>query len=255
MKTPLLISIAMVFLVCHGYSEDFDASEVDTYPVLKVGSQKIEIDASFNDWVLADKTLVMGEDTWEEFGGDWDGDEDLTAYLKVVYDEENLYFALQVKDDEYVPGGANPWDNDGIQMAIDASAGKMPAGWPNATTHLYNFSIQNGWMGETGPFLGDAIIEMDRDEGKKETLFEWQMPAEIFADSKTELTPGMEIAFAIIINDSDEDAPGQKGWVGWGNHTIVHGKNPEEMQTLVLDRNTMPVTPRDRATILWADIK
>lgn len=52
------------------------------------------------------------------------------------------------------------------------------------------------------------------------------MPTEIFAKKGTVLKADMEIAFAIIVNDSDKNAPGQAGWVGWGNQTIVFGKKP-----------------------------
>ena len=108
---------------------------------------------------------------------------------------------------------------------------------------------------ETGPSLGAAEIEMLRDDDKKQTLFEWRMPGDIIGGRGTEFTAGMEMAFAIIANDSDENAKGQKGWVGWGNHTIVHGKNPEEMQTLVLSPQPMPVHARGKLPTTWGTLK
>jgi len=158
-----------------------------------------------------------------------------------------------------VAEGGGFWENDGPQMAIDSSAGVIPAGWPNATTHLYNFSIKDGWNKETGPFLGDAEIAMRRDDATKMNLFEFRMPVEIIAAAGTQLVPDMEIAFAIIINDSDLNAKGQAGWVGWGSHTIVYGKNPEEMRTLVLTDDTMglasAVEPISKLTTAWGAIK
>jgi hypothetical protein len=65
----------------------------------------------------------------------------------------------------------------------------------------------------------------------------------------------MEIAFAIIANDSDPGAEGQTGWIGWGNHTIVFGKNPEEMQTLVLQNDVLPVDAAGRLATMWGDLK
>lgn len=222
------------FFVSSAYSERVNAEDTDRYIVLDRGDVEIKIDANFDDWKLAENVLVMGEKTWEPLGGNWDGPDDLTAELRILYDKSNLYFALQVKDDNYVAEGGGFWENDGPQLAIDTSAGKIAAGWPNATTHLYNFSIKDGWQKETGPHLGDAEIVMRRDEANKMNLFEWRMPVDIIAAPGTELKAGMEIAFAIIVNDSDLDAKGQTGWVGWGNHTIVFGKNPEEMKTIVL---------------------
>jgi len=59
----------------------------------------------------------------------------------------------------------------------------------------------------------------------------------------------------LSFNDSDQDAKGQKGWVGWGNHTIVYGKNPEEMQTLVLGTPITAVNARGKLTTTWETLK
>ena len=250
-----IIAFALALALPHAHAAKINAADVDKFAVLQRGSFKIVIDANLKDWALDDQILFMGEDTWEALGGSWKGDDDLSAELKILYDEDSLYFGMLVSDDDYVAKGANPWDNDGPQMAIDSSAGKIPAGWPNATTHLYNFSVANGWLQETGPFMGDAEIEMARDDDNEQTIFEWRMPIDIFADRGFKLEPKVEIAFAIIINDSDKDAEGQTGWVGWGNNTIVFGKNPEEMKTLVLEAKAMPVEPKDKLAITWGAIK
>lgn len=260
-KLGILFVVVSIFslIVSSAYSQRVNAEDTDKYIVLDRGDVEIKIDANFDDWKLVQNVLVMGEKTWEPLGGNWDGPDDLTAELRIVYDKNNLYFALQVKDDNYVAEGGGFWENDGPQIAIDTSAGKIPAGWPNATTHLYNFSIKDGWQKETGPFLGDAEIQMRRDEATKQNLFEWRMPVDIIAKPGTELKPGMEIAFAIIVNDSDLDAKGQTGWVGWGNHTIVFGKNPEEMKTLVLSdikvAQASAVSSIGKATSTWGAIK
>jgi len=251
----LIMIFALLLSFSCAYAAKVKAEDADKFTVLNRGGFAIKIDADLADWNLDDEILVMGKGTWEPLGGTWQNDADLTVELKIVFDADNLYFGMLVKDDEYIAKGANPWENDGPQMAIDPSAGKIPAGWPNASTHLYNFSIMNGWQKETGPFLGDAEIEMKRDDATKQTIFEWRMPTEIFAKRGTALKAGMEIAFAIIINDSDKDAPGQTGWVGWGSHTIVFGKNPEEMKTLSLSSKAMPVDPKDKLAVTWGAIK
>jgi hypothetical protein len=256
-KFAVLVSAVLLPPVISSvYAEEFDAAKVDKFPVLQRGDAEIKIDAAFDDWKLAKHVLVMGKETWEPFqGGTRDNDDDITARLQIVYDENNLYFALIVKDDEFVAEGGNPWENDGIQIAIDASGGKIDPGFPNGTTHLYNFSIGIPWQKEAGNWLGDATIELKRDETAKQNLFEWQMPTEIFAKKGAQLEAGMELAFAIIANDSDKNAKGQKGWVGWGSQTIVFGKNPEEMKTLVLEAETLAVDPRGKLSITWGAIK
>jgi len=255
LRYGLGIAALIAFGVGAAHAQELDAVKTKTYPVYNTGGFKIKIDAQYGDWDFAKTVLVMGKDSWEPLGGTRDNDKDITARMRAVYDANNLYFAAIVDDDEYVADGANPWENDGAQLAIDSSGGKIAAGWPNGTTHLYNFAIKNGWLKEAGPFQGDAEIQMKRDEGAKQTLFEWRMPSDIFAKKGTELKAGAQIAFAIIFNDSDKNAPGQTGWVGWGNHTIVFGKNPEEMQTLVLDAKALSVEPDGKATTTWAGLR
>ena len=253
----IMIALTHILFFAHANADEIDASKKDEYPVLNRGNEEIKIDTEFDDWKLSENVLVMGKDTWEAHqGGTWDNPDDLTAELQVVYDKDNLYFALVVTDDEYVAEGGDPWSNDGIQMAINAVTKEFPPA-PGLTgeTQLYNFSIRDGWQKENGNFLGDAEIEMERDEGAKQTLFEWRMPTEIFAKKGTELEGGMKIAFAIIANDSDEDAPGQTGWVGWGNQTIVFGKNPEQMKTLVLSSETLAVHANGKLTTTWGALK
>jgi hypothetical protein len=232
-----------------------DAADVSTFPVVGRGPLEIEIDLEFDDWRLANETLFAGGDTWEALGGTWDGDDDLSATLQVVWEPAGLFFKLIVTDDEYVHEGGNPWENDGIQMAIDASAGEVPAGAVPPTTHLYNFGIADGWIAEAGDFQGEAEIMMDRDDAATENQFEWYMPVEIFAEDGTELSAGMEIAFAFIANDSDPGAEGQTGWIGWGPNTIVHGKNPEEMQTLELMSDVLAVDAGGKLATAWSTLK
>ncbi len=233
-----------------------DAADVGEFPVVGRGPMEMEIDLEFDDWRLANEVLFSGGDTWEPWqGGTWDGDDDLSATLQVVWESAGLFFKLIVTDDEFIAEGGNPWENDGIQMGIDASAGELPAGAVPPTMHLYNFGIADGWRPEAGDFQGDAEIMMERDDAAGENQFEWYMPTEIFAEKGTELSAGMEIAFAYIANDSDPGAEGQTGWIGWGPNTIVHGKSPEEMQTLVLQSAVLPVDAGGKLATAWGAMK
>lgn len=260
----IMVVLATMLLFANADADEINAAEVEEYEVLNRESHEIVCDAEFDDWELHQSILVMGEDTWEPWaGGTRSNDKDLTARLRVLYDVENLYFALEVDDDDYVAEGGNPWENDGVQMAIDGTNEDFPppGGLNGTTTQLYNFAIINGWQAEAGQFMGDVEVDspegivMVRDKAAKQTLFEWRLPVELFADDDLELEAGKKIAFAIIINDSDDDAKGQCGWVGWGNHTIVHGKNTEEMKALVLSSEGLAVDAIDKLATTWGKIK
>ena len=101
---------------------EHDAADVGSYPVVGRGPIEMDIDLEFDDWRLANEVLVMGGDTWEPLGGTWDDEDDLSGTLQIVWEPEGLFLKLIVTDDEFVAEGGNPWENDGIQMAIDASA-------------------------------------------------------------------------------------------------------------------------------------
>ena len=134
--TTILI---MLFSVSFTIAAKINAADTSKYDVLSRGPYVIKIDAKLDDWVKAENILFMGKETWEPLGGTWNNNNDLSAELRIIYDKDNLYFALQVWDDEYIAEAGNPWENDGVQFAIDSSAGQIPPGFPNATTHLYNF--------------------------------------------------------------------------------------------------------------------
>ncbi len=251
----LIVGLITILSASFALAVIIDAADAKSYEVLNRGPYPIKIDAKLDDWARAENILFMGKDTWEPLGGTLKNENDLSAELRIVYDVDNLYFGLQVKDDEYVAETANPWENDGVQIAIDASGGKVPPGFPNASTHLYNFDIKGGWQKEAGPFLGDAEIQMLRDDATKQTFFEWRMPAEIVGGKNFDFKADTEMAFAIIVNDSDQDAKGQTGWVGWGSQTIVFGKSPEDMKTLVLSKNDLLVDAIGKLSATWGKIK
>ena len=101
--------LIMIFAVSFAVSEKIDAADADKYDVLALGRYEIKIDAKLDDWARAENILFMGKDTWEPHqGGTLKGNDDLSAELRIVYDLDNLYFAFQVWDDEYVAEAGTP---------------------------------------------------------------------------------------------------------------------------------------------------
>lgn len=116
------IGVLSVGFISASSSQELKAIDAKKYPVFERGGFAIKVDANFGDWDMAKTVLLMDGKTWEPLGGSRDNDKDITARLRVLYDADNLYFAVEVDDDEYVANGANPWENDGVQLAIDATA-------------------------------------------------------------------------------------------------------------------------------------
>lgn len=122
-----LVVLMAIGVIRPVWGQELKASDVKQYPVYHRGRSTLTIDAKLDDWSLSKVVLLMDGKTWESLGTR-DDDKDLTARLRILYDENNLYFGLEVDDDEYVANAATPWENDGVQIAIDATAGKIPAG-------------------------------------------------------------------------------------------------------------------------------
>ncbi|MBD3183722.1 choice-of-anchor D domain-containing protein, partial [Candidatus Poribacteria bacterium] len=231
------------------------------YTVNHLNGQQIVIDSQLGDWDFSQDILPLSVSSWESLGGAWEGEDDLSAKLKIRYDKDNLYFALCVKDDEYVAESTKPWpwENDGIQVMIDVTAGEIPPGMPNGTTRMYNFSIKDGWHEETYSTIKytyeviDVDSQMRRDEGTNQTFYEWKFTKEMLSDTAAGFTSGMEIAFAIIVDDSDTDATGQGGWIGWGSHAIAYGKNPETMKKLKLFNEGVTKSGIINSPETWSD--
>ena len=235
----------------------------------------VEIDGNLDEWsgVMDSVTGTDGSTfcgvefegrdgnakVWEELGaGTWDGPDDHTTCFMIVWDEDTVYLALSVTDDEHQNGGA-AWNGDSVQLNVVPS-GIRESGQP---FFLYNVALaENGDLllhnerlnGQAGLVSGDDFA-ITRDEDSKTTSYEFRFtPANFGLDIS--LSAGLEIGLGICVNDGDENAPGQTGWSGWNPHTVVHGKNPEKTGLVVLTAdNVTPVEPEGKLAATWGRIK
>ena len=235
----------------------------------------VEIDGNLDEWsgVLdsvkgTDGSTFCGVEfegrdgvvkVWEDWqGGTWSGPEDHTTCFMIVWDEDAVYLALSVTDDEHQNGGA-AWNGDSVQLNVVPS-GIRESGQP---FFLYNVALaENGDLllhnerlnGQAGLVSGDDFA-ITRDEDSKTTSYEFRFtPANFGLDIS--LSAGLEIGLGICVNDGDENAPGQTGWSGWNPHTVVHGKNPEKTGLVVLTAdNVTPVEPEGKLAATWGRIK
>ena len=235
----------------------------------------VEIDGNLDEWsgVMDSVTGTDGSTfcgvefegrdgnakVWEELGaGTWDGPDDHTTCFMIVWDEDTVYLALSVTDDEHQNGGA-AWNGDSVQLNVVPS-GIRESGQP---FFLYNAALaENGDLllhnerlnGQAGLVSGDDFA-ITRDEDSKTTSYEFRFtPANFGLDIS--LSAGLEIGLGICVNDGDENAPGQTGWSGWHPHTVVHGKNPEKTGLVVLSADSVtPVEPEGKLAATWGRIK
>jgi hypothetical protein len=164
-------------------------------------------------------------------GGNWTGPDDQTSAVRVVYDDENVYFGFVVTDEYHENSANSAWNGDSVQLMIANDT-------RDTQVALYNYALGGVEdalgeiiiLHESGPGGTEAVVT--RNTETKRTVYEIKLPKS--ALDIDELTGGVQFGLGMAINDGDKDTPGQKGWGGLGAHSIVHGKSPEETALVTL---------------------
>jgi hypothetical protein len=172
----------------------------------------------------------------------WSGPEDHSNAWAITWDEDNLYIGMVITDDFHQSNATGPssaWNGDGLQVAF-ANAAR------DTITHLYNYALggDEAALGEIhihderGPGGSQAVII--RNSAAKKTTYEIRFPASALDLPKFDA--GMKIGVGLCVNDGDQETPGQRGWSGWGVHSIVHGKTAQQTGLVTLAAGDPPVT-------------
>jgi hypothetical protein len=181
-----------------------------------------------------DATLVLFErcDVCIPGTPDYNGPDDHTSAVQVVYDADNVYFGFVVTDEYHENAANSAWNGDSVQLMI-ANAGR------NTQVALYNYAL-----GGIETALGSSIVEHEAGPGGTEavvtrntvthrTTYEIKLPVAALGLTGP-LAIGTQFGLGMAINDGDELAPGQGGWGGLGAHSIVFGKTPSETALVTL---------------------
>ena len=244
---PLL---ATAFLITSGARANDIPAAIEEYTAFKV-NDPITLDGDLSEWPSAGVLenpgffIPKGEGdagelvTFEELSGVWETPEggvsaleDHSANIQIVYDDENVYFGFVVTDDYHENIANSAWNGDSAQLHITDEERV-------ATIALYNYALggEEGFLAEE-PIInhergfGETEAIVTRDADTKKTTYEICMP--MAALELDELTEGAKFGFGVAINDGDEDVNGQGGWSGYGPHSVVFGKSPEETALITL---------------------
>jgi hypothetical protein len=203
-----------------------------------------DIDGLGDDPVWAAATAHSTDEFFNVGGGEeLDGDEDLQTTWKAVWDDTNLYVLIEVQDDELVYDESNSWEDDSVEIYIDAQnldepeynpanvpgvpsyqftaiAGQEPL---DDTTSLFTWGINsyNNFLGGEGPFQypqGEDVGGMVTDDDSGFYSFEVSFPWEALEETPANILARGEFGFGIAIND-DDDGGGRNTQIMWASES------------------------------------
>ena len=269
----VLISITLLLLViCLTADAQWRSKTHDEYHALQRPA-KITIDGDLKDeegWegVFEAVTGTDGEpycglefDGNVKFephgGGTWNGAKDHETCFAIVWDEDAVYIAVSVTDDEHNNAANSGWNGDSIQFSFVPN-GMREEGQANILINVAlgnngNIVIHNETL-HGNPGLNADQVAIVRNEEETETYYEVQIKPDNIGQNQFE--EDYEFGLGICVNDGDNGAQaGQKGWSGWYPHAVVHGKNPSKTGLVILTDEQLAVEAKNKLTTTWGRIR
>jgi len=212
--------------------------EKPIYHVRRAAARPV-IDGAIDDW---QGVPVMLLDKAEQARG-WNGPDDLHGAMRVQWDEEGLYFCLEVVDNVHnAPAEAYPgswWENDCCQFALDAYENGPKGGFdPEEHSYLvcdspsgpvfYGYRMPGSGTGITKQLKEQPLKIGTRPDGAH--VYEWSMSWEQLAPVAPWLLG--RCGFSWTLNDND--GKGFKGAMFW-TKGLIYGQDATQFGQLVFD--------------------
>ncbi len=273
MKNLLIITTLLLLITCLTADAQWRSKTHDEYHAL-IKPADITIDGDLKDeegWegVFESVTGTDGEPyrglEFEDLGtfqahggGTWKNAKDHETAFMIVWDEDAVYLALSITDDEHENAANAAWNGDSAQLSFIPN-GMREEGQPNI---LINVALGgNGKViihNETlhgNPGLAPDQVAIVRNEGETETYYEIEIKPENLGQNSFE--EDYEFGLGICVNDGDLAANqgGQKGWSGWYPHAVVHGKNASKTGLVILTDEQLAVEAKNKLTTTWGRLK
>lgn len=194
------------------------------YPCLKTSTPPT-IDGAIgeNEWSTA---IPIRLDKYGKIEGKWKGEDDLSATAYFLWDSNNVYFAMEVKDDVFHQPfqGEDIWQGDSIQIGLALDPINDPQGIFHVEAGLaLTFKGPMLWVWHAPGFAFQGEYKLPglviRREGNR-TIYEATVP---YSELGVAVKPGTLIGISLLVNDSDGE--GRKAWIEWGGG-LAREKDP-----------------------------
>lgn len=197
----------------------------------------VKIDGNLAEWKSAQWIDLKQQFMYDAANGAWGGAADLSAQVAFYYDEDAVYIAARVTDDQMAAQEREDliWQNDCLQIAFDPLFNPHAEGYYASDDVEIGFSLVGGkpyayrWTPSISgdpaevPGVEAAIVR----EGTT-TIYEARVPF----SSLTPLSPSFpgRCGMCAVVNDADGDGL-RKGAIGWTSG-LADGKNPSRFGVL-----------------------
>lgn len=180
------------------------------------------IDGNLNDWPVGE-SIELTRNTAYSFTGQVDDTNDLSSLIRSGWDQQQVYFAIQVTDDVIIGGESDDvWRDDGVEIGLDGLNDDYPWGWDD---HQYSIVV-DGRVTDRGTAVSDITAAAALSDSGYDIEVAIPMTRLI---SGTPIS-GTVMGFTIGIHDDDDGG-------SWDAYLIWEGTNtstaPEEFGDLL----------------------
>lgn len=224
MKVILHISIfSILLMISCNLDSSLTVSENDTYneediliqkntdKTIKVfkASGTISIDGNEAEWESVPKHKLRKE---VSVGIEIENKDDLSGYLKILWDDDNLYFFASIKDEEINVSGFQLFEKDGLEIYIDGDNSKNvapgpptsfpPPAYDNNDEFFRFIPFETNVLGAWG-IIDPSNFEFDMSFNNNGYNVEVKMPFNDLPDLYA--SPGHLFGVEFQLNDNDND--------------------------------------------------
>lgn len=205
------------------------------YPAPRIADGGITLDGDLADWerVPASRLHLDGTVSRLSYTG-YGGPSDLSADVRLAYDAEALYLAIEVTDDVFFQpvGGVSAWWYDSVQVAFDPQGDRAGGAYAGDDVEIGLIRGPQGdevheWSPETVAAPAGVTLKTARREAggvTYEARIAWSFLGGVAP------TPGRAFGLNLLLNDSDNDP---RGYLEWTDGIGLR-KDPAAFATVLL---------------------
>jgi hypothetical protein len=196
-------AVACALLLCHCLCATKLNAQVDAQ-IQRTNTPPV-IDGRGDDAVWAAAT-AHGMDNFFELPGEdiVDGDNDIQITWKALWDDQNLYVFIDVIDDELVNEDSCDWNDDSVEIYIDAQDTDEPEYNPGAVPGIpaFQFTAIAGASSES--FCGEGLIPEDSTSIFSHGINSYDAPDRFDTEGDiTQYPQGADVGASVIVNDTN----------------------------------------------------